>query len=561
MATAYSTILKLALPVQGELSGTWGDVVNNNITSMVEEAIAGRKVINTWTTNSHTLTSADGTTAESRAAMLELTDTGTALSGAGTLICPDNSKLYAVKNDTGQAITVKTSAGTGVSVPDGTSMFVFCDGTNVEQVITNFNSLSYDGFTLDFGGAVTTAGAFTTSGANALTLTTTGTTDVTLPTTGTLATLAGTEILTNKTLTSPTVSDPTITGDITAANIDLSGNTTIGSDTADDLTVNALVSSNLLFDDATYDIGASGANRPRTLYLSADLSVGNDASVGNDLSVGNNLEISNDFAVNTNKFLVAGTTGNTSVAGTFSAAGTSTLAAVGMSGNLAINTNKFTVDSATGNTVIAGTLSVTGNLNLTDAVDIADGGTNATTAADARTNLGLEIGTDVQAHDAALDDISGLAVTDGNIIVGDGANWVAESGATARTSLGLTIGTDVQAHDAALDDISALAVTDGNIIVGDGANWVAESGATARTSLGLTIGTDVQGYDAALASIAGLTTSANQIIYTTASDTYAVTSITAFGRSILDDADAATVRSTIDVDQAGTAVALAIALG
>ena len=36
-----------------------------------------------------------------------------------------------------------------------------------------------------------------------------------------------------------------------------------------------------------------------------------------------------------------------------------------------------------------------------------------------------------------------------------------------------------------MDDIAALAVTDGNIIVGDGSNWVAESGATARTSLGL----------------------------------------------------------------------------
>lgn len=50
------------------------------------------------------------------------------------------------------------------------------------------------------------------------------------------------------------------------------------------------------------------------------------------------------------------------------------------------------------------------------------------------------IGTDVQAWSAALDDISGLAVTDGNIIVGDDTNWVAESGATARTSLGLGTG-------------------------------------------------------------------------------------------------------------------------
>lgn len=43
MATQYSTLLKLALPTQGELSGSWGDVVNNNITSMIEEAVAGLK--------------------------------------------------------------------------------------------------------------------------------------------------------------------------------------------------------------------------------------------------------------------------------------------------------------------------------------------------------------------------------------------------------------------------------------------------------------------------------------------------------------------------------------
>jgi len=53
------------------------------------------------------------------------------------------------------------------------------------------------------------------------------------------------------------------------------------------------------------------------------------------------------------------------------------------------------------------------------------------------------------------------------------------------TELSLLIGTDTQAWDAQLDDIAALAVTDGNFIVGDSSNWVAESGNTARTSLGL----------------------------------------------------------------------------
>lgn len=58
--------------------------------------------------------------------------------------------------------------------------------------------------TLNLGGNITTAAAFITSGANSLTLTTTGATNITLPTTGTLATLAGTESLTNKKLGSLT---------------------------------------------------------------------------------------------------------------------------------------------------------------------------------------------------------------------------------------------------------------------------------------------------------------------------------------------------------------------
>jgi len=142
MTTQYTTILKLALPVQGELSGTWGDVVNDNITQMVEQAVAGLAVIDSWTANSHTLTTADGTTSESRCAILELTDTGTALTGAGTVTCPTNTKLYIVDNNTAEIITIKTAAGTGVAVPVGKTMLVYCDGTNVVEGVTHANSLS-----------------------------------------------------------------------------------------------------------------------------------------------------------------------------------------------------------------------------------------------------------------------------------------------------------------------------------------------------------------------------------------------------------------------------------
>lgn len=73
----------------------------------------------------------------------------------------------------------------------------------------------------------------------------------------------------------------------------------------------------------------------------------------------------------------------------------------------------------------------------------------------------------------------------------------------------------------------------------------ATTASAARTALGLVIGTNVQAYDAGLASIAGLTTAADRGIYTTASDTYAVFTLTSAGRALLDDANAAAQRTTL----------------
>ena len=86
------------------------------------------------------------------------------------------------------------------------------------------------------------------------------------------------------------------------------------------------------------------------------------------------------------------------------------------------------------------------------------------------------------------------------------------------------------------------------------------SASTARTNLGLAIGSNVQAYDAGLQSISGLTTSANQMIYTTASDTYATTSLTAAGRAILDDADAAAQRTTLGLGTIATQAANSVSI-
>jgi len=55
---------------------------------------------------------------------------------------------------------------------------------------------------------------------------------------------------------------------------------------------------------------------------------------------------------------------------------------------------------------------------------------------------------------------------------------------TARTTLGLAIGANIQAYDAGLTAIAALAMTDSNMLVGNGTTWVLESGATLLTSIG-----------------------------------------------------------------------------
>jgi hypothetical protein len=100
-----------------------------------------------------------------------------------------------------------------------------------------------------------------------------------------------------------------------------------------------------------------------------------------------------------------------------------------------------------------------------------------------------------------------------------------------------------------VQDLEQDANTDRPIVAG---GTGASTALAARANLGLEIGVNVQAYDAGLLSIAGLTTLADRSIYTTASDTYAVYTLTAAGRAILDDADAAAQRTTLGLGTAAT---------
>jgi hypothetical protein len=74
---------------------------------------------------------------------------------------------------------------------------------------------------------------------------------------------------------------PTLSGNLT-----VQGNTTLGNAAADTITLTGTVTSNVLFTDNTYDIGASGATRPRDLFLSRN------ATVGGSLTVSANVDLS-----------------------------------------------------------------------------------------------------------------------------------------------------------------------------------------------------------------------------------------------------------------------------
>ena len=151
MATGYSTNLELALPVQGELSGTWGDTVNNGITQYLDTSIAGSQIISGSQT-AVTLTNTNG-----NASATNIAQVGSGASGTAQyqiIRCTGNpaslltitvsetvtvgySKTYVIINATSTSQSVKivgSGPTTGITVVSGDKALVAWNGSDFVRV-------------------------------------------------------------------------------------------------------------------------------------------------------------------------------------------------------------------------------------------------------------------------------------------------------------------------------------------------------------------------------------------------------------------------------------------
>ena len=138
MPSTYSD-LKIQLMATGENNTTWGDITNLNLEAL-EDAIAGSADV-TFASANITLTLTDVNTPQT-ARNLRLRCTGTTGGSSRNLNVPAIEKPYIVRNDCGDSIVVKTLAGSGITVAPGRTMWLYSDGVNVVDVVTQVSSLN-----------------------------------------------------------------------------------------------------------------------------------------------------------------------------------------------------------------------------------------------------------------------------------------------------------------------------------------------------------------------------------------------------------------------------------
>lgn len=169
MPSTYSPSLKIELIANGEQAGTWGQTTNNNMGTLIEQAITGVGSLDLTGYSSYTLTNFNGLADEARNAVLVFSGTP---SSACNVIAPTVEKTYIVTNNASANVVIKTSAGNGITVLPGLSSLIYCDGSefytavNVNNVI---GDLTVSGNVSVAGGTINLASSSMVSNANAMT--------------------------------------------------------------------------------------------------------------------------------------------------------------------------------------------------------------------------------------------------------------------------------------------------------------------------------------------------------------------------------------------------------
>lgn len=239
MTTGATGQLGLALPVQGELSGTWGNTVNNGITEYVNIAISGTlsfagdgAITLANTTGDASASNIGSTTAQYMAIRI----TGT-LTTTKIITAPSYSKTYVVDNAaTGGTVTFKASGQTGVSIAVGEKALVFFNGTDYVKISSSVNSgvTSFSAGTTGLTPSTATTGAVTLAGTLAIANGGTGSTTANL-TAGSGVSITGTwpnqtiaATGSGGTITSVTASSPLASSGGTTPNISITSSTGSG---------------------------------------------------------------------------------------------------------------------------------------------------------------------------------------------------------------------------------------------------------------------------------------------------------------------------------------------
>ena len=135
MASTFSTSQKFELIATGEKAGLWGSTNNTNL-QLVEEAVGGYLSLNVASSD-QTLTIDNGSSSNGRNMIIKFTGT---LAGNRSVTVPDSiEKMYLIEDGTSRStsdytLTFKTASGTGVTMPVGSKMVVYSDGTNIVQL-------------------------------------------------------------------------------------------------------------------------------------------------------------------------------------------------------------------------------------------------------------------------------------------------------------------------------------------------------------------------------------------------------------------------------------------